>query len=305
MLLVPLVQLFLLGLELVPLLLVSGWQRLVIPRVSLDLLDRHPLACIDDENPIQQVLDLRRQLLHGLGHVRHIAPPLTHLLQPDLQVRLGCVRVRVLRMIKGERAEEHHQEEDPSCPHVHAPTVVALLLGGLVHQLGRHVHRRSYLCVHIRLLTPRLRKAKVANLNHRRRRVIQKRVIQLEVPVHDAVLVAVVHRRQKLLEEEPRLVLRQEKPVRLRLLPLVRHVCRQRPPLGILHHQTQMRRRQHRLVGPDDVLVPKSKLRLDQKLPLDVLQEHLGQRPTQKLDCHLLIRPLVHKRPRITGPALT
>ena len=48
-----------------------------------------------------------------------------------------------------------------------------------------------------------------------------------------------------------------------------------------------MRRRQHRLVRLDHILMPKSKLCLNQKLPLDILQQHLGQRTTQKLDRHL------------------
>ena len=92
--------------------------------------------------------------------------------------------------------------------------------------------------------SPGLGEPEVAQLQGGRLLRVQQGVVELEVPVRDAVAVAILHRLDKLPEEVPGLVLGQEQPGVLRVLPALGDVAREGPSLGVLHHEPEVLFRQ-------------------------------------------------------------
>jgi hypothetical protein len=102
---------------------------------------------------------------------------------------------------------------------------------------------------------------KVADLHERPRRAVQKRILQLDVPVDHAHAVAVVQPHDQLLEEPPRLVLAEA------VFP--DHVLKHVPAGRELHGDAQVLLGEEDLLELDDVGVDEAAVVDD--LALDVL----------------------------------
>lgn len=122
-------------------------------------------------------------------------------------------------------------------------------------------------------------------LSSYRRRPVQQRVVQLQVSVRDAQVMAVGDRPAKLDEQETGGVARQDTAAGGRLHPRLRDVARQRPARRVLHDEADVRRRQDGLVDFDEVDGGHPQLRLDACLPQHDRQHLPGQGlPLEQLD---------------------
>ena len=125
---------------------------------------------------------------------------------------------------------------------------------------------------------------------------VQQHVLQLDVPVHDAVLVAVFQRAAQLVEEPGGFLLRQ--------FLTSSNVVEKRPAVCILHDDVHDLRRVHDVEQPDDVLVRQSleHANLASHPPLIVLRRQLIL--VHEFHRRLGARHLVDAQTNFTEPAL-
>ena len=125
---------------------------------------------------------------------------------------------------------------------------------------------------------------------------VQQHVLQLDVPVHDAVLVAVFQRAAQLVEEPGGFLLRQ--------FLSSSNVVEKRTPVRILHDDVYDLGRVHDVEQPDDVLVRQSleHANLAPHPPLIVLRRQLIL--VHEFHRRLGARHLVDAQTDLTEPAL-
>mmetsp|Transcript_6695 Transcript_6695/g.19691 ORF Transcript_6695/g.19691 Transcript_6695/m.19691 type:complete len:296 (-) Transcript_6695:302-1189(-) len=200
----------------------------VDPRVLQRLLGGEPLHRVD----LQQALhEVQRRLRDGV-------PPL------GLQL-VGALR-DVLRLRRLVAREGHVPRQDDEGDHPEAPEV-ALARVVLLQDLRRNVGEGPAADVHLHVGVPDLAEAEVDQLQVAGARLVVQKVLQLEVPMHDAVGVDVVERQQHLVDSICRVAL--AKPLELG------DAVEQLTTLHAFHHEVQLVLRIEHIVEARDVRV--------------------------------------------------
>mmetsp|Transcript_5529 Transcript_5529/g.19237 ORF Transcript_5529/g.19237 Transcript_5529/m.19237 type:complete len:315 (+) Transcript_5529:235-1179(+) len=218
----------------------------------------------------------------------------------------------VVGAVEGEGTVEHGEEQDPARPHVGPLGVVTLLCRPRREHLWGHVARGAYGGEGV-LLGAALGEPEVRDLYGGGPPVVQEGVVQLQVPVSKAVVVAELHRGDELLEEVVGLALRQEeppaapaalalaapapssrlalpRPLPPRLVVPLADVSREGPAGRVLEHDRQEPRREDHPLQVDDVDVLPAELGLDADLLGEEGEEDLGHRPLDQLHRAELVR---------------
>mmetsp|Transcript_2097 Transcript_2097/g.5700 ORF Transcript_2097/g.5700 Transcript_2097/m.5700 type:complete len:349 (-) Transcript_2097:564-1610(-) len=215
---------------------VAWAQVFAHPGVLKDFRDIDSALRVEVQHPIQEVL----HLVGELGIAPSGGPEVLRVtLVRRLYVPQHSLQVALVR-VKREPAAQHRVQNHSGAPDVCLDRVVPVGVVLRIQDLGRHVgggaHDRVAVLV---LVVVGPAQAKVADFHARRPAVVQKNVRQLQVPVRDVALVAVVHRGQHLLEDVPRLFLRHGLVLAHRL-DLLGDVLEEVPTGGVLHEDAKV-----------------------------------------------------------------
>mmetsp|Transcript_32566 Transcript_32566/g.85581 ORF Transcript_32566/g.85581 Transcript_32566/m.85581 type:complete len:227 (+) Transcript_32566:1235-1915(+) len=194
----------------------------------------------------------------------------------------------LILVVEGALAGEEHIGDDTDRPHIHRRVVRRLPLRP---QLGRHVRRRAELIMHdLRAWAHMAREAKVYELQLSvLALVLVDHVVELDVAVHDAMVVAVQHCREHLLHQRRRGLLAVTLAVRL-------HARDERATGAQLHHNVHpsILAVFERLDDLADVGVVELLLKLD-------LFAQRAHRPSDRVQRYLLQRKQVARLTLLDG----